>query len=100
QAIGLLVLGRIVATIFPPFTLSLGALVLHIESIDMLFVVVAFFYLVCAVLIFYIPSQAFHPNDLREEADESAVGEINRPLLSTREQAERIDTRSASSAEA
>ena len=75
QAIGLLILGRIVATIFPPFTLSFGTLVLHVQSIDMLFVVVAFFYLVCAVLIFYIPGHAF-----REEADESAVGTINRPL--------------------
>ena len=69
QAIGLLILGRIVATIFPPFTLSLGSLVLHIQSIDMLFVVVAFFYLVCAVMIFYIPTRAFH-----EEANTSASG--------------------------
>jgi MFS family permease len=80
QAIGLLILGRIVATIFPPFTLSLGALVLHVQSIDMLFVVVAFFYLVCAVLIFYIPGHAFHT-----EADQSARGAMNRPLRTGQE---------------
>src|SRR5205085_11664094 len=83
QAIGLLVLGRIVATIFPPLTLSLGSLVLHVQSIDMLFVVVAFFYFVCAVLIFCIPGQAFH-----EEADTSAVGVINRPLRARRKDVE------------
>src|SRR5207248_2269651 len=76
QAIGLLVLGRIVATIFPPFTLSTGALVLHVHSIDMLFVVVAFFYFVCAVLILSIPAKAFQ----EEQADKSAMDTINRPL--------------------
>ena len=81
QAIGLLILGRIVATIFPPFTLSLGTLVLHVQSIDMLFVVVAFFYLVCAVLIFYIPGHAFHEE--ADKADQSALGAMNRPLQST-----------------
>ncbi len=89
QAVGLLVLGRIVATIFPPFTLTLGTLVLQIQSIDMLFVVVAFFYLVCAVLIFFIPGQAFHPVDLRELTDISEVGAINRPLRVIQEEEDR-----------
>ena len=71
QAVGLLVLGRIVATLFPPFTLQLGALVLHVHSIDMLFVVVACCYLVCAVLIFNIPAQAFHQAD---KEDRSKIG--------------------------
>ena len=59
QAIGFLLLGRLAATLFPPFILHLGPLTLAVQSIDMLFVVVAFFYLVCAVLILCIPASAF-----------------------------------------
>ncbi len=62
QAIGFLLLGRLAATLFPPFALHLGALTLAVESIDMLFVVVAVFYLVCAVLILCIPASAFKEN--------------------------------------
>ncbi|GAC1344784.1 MAG: MFS transporter [Ktedonobacteraceae bacterium] len=59
QAIGFLLLGSIVSRIFPPFTLQFAALTLHVQSIDMLFVLAAFFYLVCAVLILCIPTHAF-----------------------------------------
>ncbi|HLQ28752.1 MAG TPA: MFS transporter [Ktedonobacteraceae bacterium] len=59
QAIGFLLLGSIVSRIFPPFTLQLAALTLHVQSIDMLFVLVACFYLVCTVLILCIPAHAF-----------------------------------------
>src|SRR5947199_1442884 len=59
QAIGFLLLGRLAATLFPPFALHLGPLTLTVQSIDMLFVGVAFFYLVCAVLILCIPASAF-----------------------------------------
>ena len=76
QAIGLLVLGRIVATIFPPFTLSLGALMLHVHSIDMLFVVVAFFYFVCAVLILSIAPQAFHEEHIDKSRTSSRVSSV------------------------
>lgn len=62
QAIGFLLLGRLAATLFPPFTLHLGPLTLTLESIDMLFVVVAVLYLVCAVLILCIPASAFKEN--------------------------------------
>ena len=60
QGIGFLLLGRLVATLFPPFTLVLGRFTLDVQSIDMLFFVVALFYLVCAGLILCIPSRAFH----------------------------------------
>ncbi len=56
QALGFLLLGRVVATIFPPFSV-LG---LHVESIDMLFVVSAVLYVVCAILILLIPKSAYH----------------------------------------
>ena len=51
QAIGFLVLGSIVSRIFPPFTLTLGSLVLNVHSIDMLFVLVAVLYLVYAEIV-------------------------------------------------
>ena len=60
QAIGFLLLGRVIATVFPPFTLHLGSLVLHVESIDMLFVIAGVLYAVCAGLILFIPSDAFN----------------------------------------
>lgn len=56
QALGFLLLGRVVATLFPPFTIF----AIHVESIDMLFVVSALLYIVCAVLILLIPPRAFH----------------------------------------
>ncbi len=58
QAIGFLLLGRVIAAIFPPFTLTLGSLQLHMTSIVMLFVVIALLYAVCAVLILCIPDSA------------------------------------------
>lgn len=67
MAIGFLVLGRLIASIFPPFTLTLGALALHFQSIDMLFVIVALFYLVCAGLIFFIPPKVFEEKHLRKQ---------------------------------
>lgn len=60
QAIGFLILGSIVSRIFPPFTLHLFSLTLNVHSIDMLFVLVAILYVVCAALIFLIPTRAFH----------------------------------------
>jgi len=56
QAVGFLLLGRVVATLFPPFSVF-G---LHVQSIDMLFVVSAVLYIVCAILILLIPQHAFH----------------------------------------
>lgn len=59
QALGFLILGRAIAAIFPPFTFQLGTLVWHVQSLDMLFVIVAFLYAVCAILILCIPEKAF-----------------------------------------
>ncbi len=55
QALGFLLLGRVVATLFPPFTLF----AIHVQSIDMLFVISAVLYIVCAILILLIPKDAF-----------------------------------------
>jgi MFS family permease len=59
QALGFLLLGRVLTAIFPSFTFQLGSLRLAVQPIDMLFVVIAFSYLVCTVLIFSIPASAF-----------------------------------------
>ena len=64
QALGFLLLGRLVATIFPPFTLHLGGSNIHVASIDMLFVIVALFYAVCMVLILLIPKRYFYQDHL------------------------------------
>ncbi len=67
QAIGFLLLGRVVVAIFPAFMVQLGSLRLAILPTDMLFIVVAFFYLICTILILLIPDQAFHEAHLQTE---------------------------------
>lgn len=59
QALGFLVLGQLATSIFPSFTLTLGSLIVHVQSTDMLFVVVALAYLVCVALILLVPAHAF-----------------------------------------
>jgi len=78
QAIGFLVLGSIVSQIFPSFTLHLVIVTLHVQSIDMLFLVVALLYLVCAGLILGISPRKFeeqhlnmHPRNTGEESSEA-----------------------------
>ncbi len=67
QAIGFLLLGGIVARAFPPFTLQVATLALHVQSIDMLFIIVALLYLVCALLILCIPSRALDEEHLKQD---------------------------------
>jgi len=74
QAIGFLVLGRIVAAIFPPFTLHIASLTLAVQSIDMLFVVVALLYLVCVILILCIPIQAFSQEHIQNADSQTRRG--------------------------
>src|SRR5712691_3880930 len=83
QAIGFLLLGRVIATIFPPFTLYLGILTLHIASIDMLFVLAAFFYLVCAGLILCISRRPFQEEHIRNRARQART-EADKPLAALR----------------
>ncbi len=78
QAIGFLLLGGLVSRIFPPFTLQLAGLTLHVQSIDMLFVLVAFLYLVCAALILCIPTRAFTEKHI--EREKSTSGEAGKAL--------------------
>ncbi len=83
QAIGFLLLGRVVATIFPPFTLTLGALALHVQSIDMLFVIAGVLYAVCALLILLIPASAFKEEHVyKRHRDDEAHVQIGQALSS------------------
>ncbi len=90
QAIGFLLLGRLVLDIFRPFDIHLGSLVLHTEPTDMLFVVVAALYGVCIALILAIPQEVFHEKHLKhykgEERDiynviSQALGSLWRDLV-------------------
>ena len=72
QAIGFLLLGRIIVAIFPPFTIQLAMLALYVQPIDMLFVVVAVLYAVCAILILCIPTEAFEQAHLRKRDKKEA----------------------------
>lgn len=78
QAIGYLILGRIIATIFPPFTLTLGSLTLHVKSIDMLFVIMALLYAICTILILYIPALAFNETRPNKSEHHDALSETNK----------------------
>ncbi len=59
QAIGFLILGSVATRLFPPFSFRIGSLTPHVESVDMLFLIAAVFYLICVGLILAIPPQAF-----------------------------------------
>lgn len=55
QAIGFLLLGRLVENFFAPFSLSLGMTRFTVTPHDMLFTVIAVSYLICTLLILAIP---------------------------------------------
>lgn len=55
QAIGFLVLGKLIESIFSPFTIPLGITGITVYPHDMLFAVIAVSYLVCTFLILAIP---------------------------------------------
>ncbi len=71
QAIGFLLLGRVVIAIFPEFMVQLESLKLDILPTSMVFVVIAFFYAVCTILILLIPEQAFHETHLHKQGKNS-----------------------------
>lgn len=55
QAIGFLLLGRLIEGLFRPFSLHLGLINMRVIPHDMLFVVIAIGYLLCTFLILAIP---------------------------------------------
>jgi MFS family permease len=82
QAIGFLLFGRIIAAIFPSFTLTFGSLQLHIGPIEMLFVVIALLYAVCAILILCIPAKVFQGSQCYKREHERAGIEIGEAIRS------------------
>jgi MFS family permease len=74
QGIGFLLVGRIVAALFPPFDLPIGAIHFHVRPEDMLFIVAAVLYAVCTLLIFCIPSRVLSETRLNErDREETGV---------------------------
>ncbi|GHO75604.1 MFS transporter [Ktedonobacter sp. SOSP1-85] len=67
QALGFLILGRLVTSLFSPFTVHIGKLAFNVQSIDMLFLLVGVLYAVCAGLILLIPSRCFAESHLKQE---------------------------------
>lgn len=61
QAIGFLVLGRVIESFFSPFTIPLGLTTLFVTPHAMLFAVVAIGYVLCTILILAIPKTRLHP---------------------------------------
>ena len=71
QALGFLVLGGLVTSLFPPFDFSLGSIHVHVISFDILFAIVAVIYLICTLLILAIPAR-----DLQQEKAQSHLSEL------------------------
>ena len=65
QALGFLILGGLVTSLFPPFNISLGLIHVHVISFDILFAIVALFYVICTLLILAIPAR-----DLQQQREE------------------------------
>lgn len=60
QAIGFLILGRVIEGLFKTFTVHLGAISITLSPHDMLFFVIGVSYIVCIFLILAIPSRKLH----------------------------------------
>src|SRR5581483_9509441 len=56
QALGFLVLGGLLTVLFPSFSLAFGFLRVQVQSVDLLFALIALVYLICALLILTIPT--------------------------------------------
>lgn len=61
QAIGFLLLGRLIESFFAPFSIRLGFTSIHVVPHDMLFVVIAIGYVLCVLLILAIPRDTLRP---------------------------------------
>jgi MFS family permease len=71
QALGFLILGGLVTSLFPPFDISLGAIHVHVLSFDILFAVVAVIYVICTFLILAIPAR-----DLQQQRAQPQLSEL------------------------
>jgi MFS family permease len=69
QAIGFLVIGGLITSLFPPFTISLGTLSIHVLSYDVLFAFVAIVYVICTLLILAMPANALQGHVQKNDAE-------------------------------
>jgi MFS family permease len=80
QAVGFLLFGRIISALFSPFTVQIGGLTLHVQPLDMLFIVIAGLYTVSAVLLLFIPKRAFKEVHIYRRGEESTQIDVIRSL--------------------
>ncbi len=69
QAVGFLVVGGLITSLFQPFQLSLGFIKVQVLSFDILFTIVAIVYIICTFLILAIPAHALQ----QEQSDEPVL---------------------------
>ena len=81
QALGFLVLGGLLTVLVPSFPLSIGWLHVQIQSFDILFALVAIFYLLCALLILAIPQHALQQRKSAEPALLRSLGKQMRKVI-------------------
>ncbi len=74
QALGFLVLGGLITALVPTFQLSFGITSVKVISFDVLFALVAFLYIICALLILAIPRRALHQELIRRAGLVAAFG--------------------------
>lgn len=74
QAIGFLVIGRIIESLFKTFPLSVGSLTLAVRPEDMLYFVITIAYLICTLLILAIPGHKLQAVEHREHKLPKAPG--------------------------
>jgi len=74
QALGFLLLGGLVTSLFPPFQVALGSIHIQVLSFDMLFAFVALIYGLCALLILGIPKDALQVNESAKPVFRSLFG--------------------------
>ncbi len=74
QAIGFLLLGRLIESFFAPFSIRLGFTSIHVTPHDMLFVVIAIGYALCVLLILAIPRDKLHSIVQGEQKLPKSVG--------------------------
>lgn len=70
QAIGFLIIGRLIVGLFVPFTMPLGILSLDVHPIDMLFLIITVLYGVCVIFVLLVPPATFKEAHLQKKAQQ------------------------------
>jgi Na+/melibiose symporter-like transporter len=74
QALGFLVIGGLITSLFPPFRLSLGIFSVQVQSYDILFTFVAVVYVICTLLILAMPTRALQQTQKQSSEALTSLG--------------------------